>query len=72
MSRYVVNRRDWSQEKMASGLLVSVGKQVTEEFLSWYFDWLLEHEPKATHSHAEISNILGLLQGDLNEVLKTE
>ena len=47
-------------------------KKVTEFFLSWYYDWLSEHEPKATGSRREIDNILGLLSGDLNEVLKTE
>jgi hypothetical protein len=77
-----INRRDWRGEYITveipdalynrMAMPLSVAKQVTEKFLSWYYDWLLEHEPKATCSHAEINNILGLIQGDLNEVLRTK
>jgi len=82
-----INRKDWSFEvlpdlieinrtyddrKVWGRITLPEAKKIAERFLSWYYDWLIEYEPKATGSHAEINNILGLLQGDLNEVLRTE
>jgi hypothetical protein len=74
--------KDWNKEafifrvKSRHGTFFPIdtgeAKKICEFFLSFYYDWLLRNEPRATSSRSEINDILGLLQGDLNEVLRTE
>ena len=66
-----INRVEWTRE-LVGWISLEEAKKVCEGFLSFYYDWLLEHEPRAYASHHEITDILGLIQGDLNEVLRTE
>lgn len=65
-------KRDFSKERMDSGIKRQQALGICIEFLGWYKDYLEDNSPTAHNTIKEIEEVLMCLSSDINELCETE
>ncbi len=63
-----MTKRDFSKERMESGIKRQNALDTTVEFLEWYLDLLRQSDPQPFSTISNIEETLMSLGGDINEV----
>lgn len=64
----MAKKRNFSKERMDSGITRQQALDVTTEFLGWYIDYLKDESPESFNTIGALEEALNSLGGDINEV----
>jgi hypothetical protein len=64
-------KKDFSKERMDSGITRQQALDITTEFLDWYIEYLIVNQPGAVHTIGHLEETLNSLGGDINEVCES-